>query len=87
MGFILGRAVQFIVEVYVLVIVVDVILSYILSPYHTVRMFLDGLVNPLLNPLRRIIPPIGMLDLSPLVLLILVQVIGSLLVNILFSIP
>jgi len=87
MGFIIGRAVQILIEVYILIIVVDVILSYILSPYHKVRMFLDGLVNPLLNPLRRIIPPLGMLDLSPLVLLILVQVIGSLLVNILFSIP
>lgn len=87
MGFIIGRAVQILIEVYILIIVVDVILSYILSPYHKVRMFLDGLVHPLLNPLRRIIPPLGMLDLSPLVLLILVQVIGSLLVNILFSIP
>ncbi|MFN7064787.1 MAG: YggT family protein [Aquificaceae bacterium] len=32
---------------------------------------LDGLVSPLLEPFRRIIPPMGGLDFSPLLLLIL----------------
>ncbi len=87
MGFFLGRLVQILVQVYILVIVVDVVLSYILPPYHRVREFLDSLVNPLLLPIRRVVPPLGILDLSPLVLLLLVQLLGSLLATVLFQIP
>ncbi len=87
MGFFLGRFVQILVQVYILVIVVDVVLSYILPPYHRVREFLDSLVNPLLLPIRRVVPPLGILDLSPLVLLLLVQLLGSLLATVLYQIP
>ena len=87
MGFYLAQFVQIIVQIYIFVIVVDVVLSYILPPYHRVREFLDSLVNPLLMPIRRVVPPIGMLDLSPLVLLLLVQLVGSLLSTLLFRIP
>jgi len=34
---------------------------------------LDRLTRPVLRPIRRIIPPIGGLDLSPLVLLLLIE--------------
>lgn len=87
MGFFLARLVQIIVQVYILIIVVDVVLSYILPPYHRVREFLDSLVNPLLMPIRRVVPPLGILDLSPLVLLLLVQLLGSLLATVLYQIP
>ncbi|RMH79589.1 MAG: YggT family protein [Acidobacteria bacterium] len=40
---------------------------------------LDSLLSPLLNPLRRILPPTGGLDLSPLVLLFILYLIKSLL--------
>jgi uncharacterized protein YggT (Ycf19 family) len=39
----------------------------------------------MLAPIRRILPPVGMLDFSPFVLLILVQVVGSLLIRLLSS--
>lgn len=34
---------------------------------------LDDVTEPILGPLRRVIPPLGMFDLSPLVALILIQ--------------
>jgi len=43
------------------------------------------LVAPLLDPIRRLIPSTGMLDFSPLVLIILVQIVGYLLKVILLS--
>ena len=49
------------------------------------REALDRIVNPMLNPIRRVIPPLGGLDLSPIVLLILVQVLGSVLTNFLLA--
>jgi len=87
MGFFLARLVQILAQVYVLVIIVDVILGYILSPYHRVREFFDRLVDPLLQPIRRVVPPLGMFDLSPLVLLLLVQLLGSLLSSIFYQPP
>jgi YggT family protein len=45
---------------------------------NTVRVFLDGITEPVLGPLRRAIPPLGIggmaLDLSPLILIIGMQV-------------
>ncbi len=60
-----------------LLVIIKIVLSYFLSPFHPVRQFVDQIIDPLLAPIRRAIPPIGMFDLSPLVLIILVQVIFS----------
>jgi YggT family protein len=53
--------------------------SYLLSPYHPVRSSLDRIVQPMLAPLRRWIPPVGILDFTPVVLIILIQVAAYLL--------
>lgn len=54
-------------------ILVCVILSWVQAP-HVVKAVLDRLSDPLLRPLRRWIPPLGGIDLSPLVLLVLLQI-------------
>lgn len=68
-----------ILRVYTFIVIVKVILSYFLSPYHPFREAIDRLVDPLLDPIRRRLPPVGMFDFSPLVLIILIQVVDSLL--------
>jgi YggT family protein len=68
-----------------LVILVDVILSFFLNPFHPLRQTLDTIVEPLLAPIRQIMPQTGMLDFSPLILLILIQLIESVLVQILLN--
>ncbi len=75
-------AIQFIL---VLMILVSVILSYFMDPYHPLRRFLDSIVEPMLAPIRRIVPLVGMLDFSPLILIGLIQVIGNLLTRLLYS--
>ena len=72
-------------NILVLVIFVDVILSYFMSPFHTVRMTLDKIVEPLLSPIRKLVPPIQMIDFSPFILLIIIQLVESLVVGILRS--
>ncbi len=67
-----------IIQIYIFIVIIDVFLGYFMSPYHPVRQFFDQLVNPLLNPIRKIVPPLGGIDFSPLVLIILLQVIGYL---------
>jgi YggT family protein len=45
----------------------------------TVGRLLYNVTEPIIGPLRQIIPTIGMIDISPIVALILIQVIGQLL--------
>ena len=71
---------------FALVILVYVVLSYFLSPYHPIRATLIKIVEPLLSPIRKIVPAVGGLDFSPLILLIAVQLIGQVLVRLLLSI-
>ena len=67
----------------VLLVIVKVILSYFMDPFHPVRQFVDSLVDPLLDPIRRVLPTVGYIDFSPLVLIILIEVVTSLLRGIL----
>ncbi len=66
-----------------LVVLASVLLSYFLPPYNNIRVFLDRIVNPLLMPIRRVVPPLGMIDFSPIVLIIMIQVVEWVLVSVL----
>lgn len=66
-----------------LLVIVHVILSFFMSPYHLIRQTVDRLVEPLLAPIRHILPQTGVFDFSPLVLLILIQLIAGILISIL----
>ena len=72
-------------QILILLVILSVILSYFLDPFHPLRRGLDRLVEPMLNPIRRVVPLVGMLDFSPLVLIILIQIVGSLLVRLLIT--
>jgi YggT family protein len=74
MGYIL-ILVHFIAQAVIWLVIAHVVLSYFMSPYHPVRVTIDRLVSPLLNPIRRVVPLIGMFDISPIILIILVQLI------------
>jgi len=66
-----------------LLVFVSVILSYIMDPYHPVRRGIDNIVEPMLAPIRRIVPPMGGLDFSPLVLILLIQFLARIIVGLL----
>ena len=50
------------------------------SPMATVSQFLYRITEPVLGPVRRVLPPMGGLDLSPLVVIIGIQVLTGILV-------
>ncbi len=85
MGFALAQLIGVLEQVIILLVIVSVILSYFMSPYHPVRATIDRIVDPMLRPIRRVLPTLGAFDLSPLVLIILVQLIGTLLKSLLFN--
>jgi len=75
--------IQFVALALSIVILADVLLGYFLTPYHPLKRGLDSIVDPMLNPIRRILPSVGMFDFSPVVLLILIQIVESVLIQIL----
>ena len=81
MASVLVTFIQLAVQLLSLVIILHILMSWVqLEPWHPVRRFLDQLVEPILRPFRNAIPPVGMFDLSPMVALIFIQVLGQILI-------
>lgn len=75
--FILGQALN-------LAILVRILLSWmpIDRDNRLVRIVYD-ITDPILTPIQRVIPPVGGLDLSPMIALILIQVVQRILISLL----
>jgi len=79
-------------RLYAFLMLARVILSWVSpnpyrQPYYPVIRFLHRITEPILAPLRRIIPPIGgTIDISPAVALILLELARSLVVSLLLRI-
>jgi YggT family protein len=80
---ILATAILIIRNILELLVIVSVILSYFMDRYHPVRRWVDAVVDPMLMPIRRVVPLIGMLDISPIILIILIRVVSNLIINLL----
>lgn len=65
-------------RVLLLMILAKVILSYFMDPFHPIRRTIDQMVDPLLDPIRRVLPTFGGIDFSPIVLMILIDIVFSL---------
>jgi YggT family protein len=85
MFILIANVISFVANLFIFVVIADSVLSFFMTPYHPVRLAMDRIVNPFLNPIRRIVPLVGMLDLSPLILIILVSVLNRILVSLLYS--
>jgi YggT family protein len=85
--FLVDRAVQ----ICSLLILIRVILSWagVLGLHHPTVRGLDRAVTqltaPLIDPIRRLMPPAGGFDLSPMVALLLLQVVNQLLRTVLLN--
>ena len=83
----IGSFVDAFILVYILLIFAFILMSWVRMPYsiwlNRIQRFLYDVVDPYLRLFRRFVPPIGPLDLSPvlavLVLVVLRQVIDNIL--------
>jgi YggT family protein len=82
---------QYLLWIVTWVIIIQVILSWLFvfnvlnTSSHGVRTFalaIDRITAPLYRPIRRIMPDFGGIDFSPLVVLILIQVLQKLLTGV-----
>ena len=78
-----AQLLSLLVNVFFFAIIIQVILSWV-NPgkYNPVIALVYSLTEPLLGPARRVIPPIGGLDLSPIVVIVALK-----LVDLLFIAP
>jgi|APFre7841882724_1041349.scaffolds.fasta_scaffold00885_6 YggT family protein len=67
-------------QLLIFVVIIQVILSWV-SPRHPLMGVFDALSRPFCNIFRRFVPPIGNVDLSPLLVIVLVQVLLIMLDN------
>ncbi|WP_027364832.1 YggT family protein [Desulfotruncus alcoholivorax] len=73
-------------EVYTWLIFIRIILSWVrLNPYQPLVKFIYETTEPFLGLFRRIIPPIGVVDISPIAAFFALELVRRLLTNILLS--
>jgi YggT family protein len=72
-------------QTFVWIVIANALLSFFLSPYHPIREALDRIVAPFLNPIRNLMPNMGGLDFSPLILILAVDFLSRLLIIFLLS--
>jgi YggT family protein len=78
--YILSDLIRFLCYVFSILIIVRAILSWFSPrPANVLAIYLYRVTEPLLAPLRRIIPRVGMVDLSPLGAILLLQVVSVIL--------
>jgi YggT family protein len=82
----MGRFLYFIVDnllgLLVLAIIVSAIMSWLVAFdvinlrnrfVYSLSRFLDAVTRPVLAPIQRIIPPLGGVDISPIIVLLIIQ--------------
>ena len=72
--------------IFYILLFANIILSWVrISPYHPtwgpIVRFINGVTEPILNPIRRLMPAMGGLDFSPMVALLLARLFHGLLIN------
>lgn len=81
----LAQVIELIANVLTILIFIWAILSWIMPPYHPLREALGRIVEPMLEPIRRVVPMAGTIDFSPIILMILIELIARILVGIILS--
>jgi YggT family protein len=73
--------------VYIALIIARVFISLLrISPYQPVIRFIYEVTEPVLGLFRRIIPPIGIIDISPLVAILVLEMVQNLIKYIFYHI-
>ncbi|MGQ9516973.1 MAG: YggT family protein [Anaerolineae bacterium] len=81
------RFISILFELLNLAIIARVFLSWFnVRPDHPMVSFLYQVTEPVLAPIRRVVPTIGMLDISPIIAIILLELLRNLLISVVANI-
>ncbi len=78
----IAQLVDAVLTIYTWILVIRVLISWVNpDPFNPFVQFLMKVTDPVLQPLRRVIPPIGPLDISPIVVFLLLRTVQTFLVR------
>ena len=69
--------VSMLTQVLAIAIIIRALLSWFPMGQNVLTMLLDQITEPVLAPLRRVVPRLGMFDITPIVAIVLLQLIGQ----------
>lgn len=79
-----GALIALLIQLYSFVILARVLMSWVnVDPYSPLARAIFDLTEPVLQPIRNMLPPTAGLDFSPIIAIILLQFLGQLLVSLL----
>jgi len=72
-----------VLQIYTFVLLVRILITWIpnLDPYNPIVQMLFQVTEPVLEPARKLIPPLGMIDISPIVVFIVLGILQDLLMQ------
>ena len=79
MGSILYKVIDVAYWLFLALLIARIILSWVNIGSYEIREFIFRITDPVLNPIRRIMPNTGGIDFSPIVVLLLAQLLKSVL--------
>jgi YggT family protein len=80
------QLIDLLLSIYIWIIIARAIISWITPyPYHPLVRFLYKVTEPVLAPIRKIIPPIGGIDISPIIVIFIIFIIQNLLHRLLIN--
>jgi YggT family protein len=76
----------YLIQLYTFVLLARILISWIpnFDPYHPAVQLLHRVTDPVLEPARKLIPPIGMVDISPIIVFFALQILSSMLSDLAF---
>lgn len=76
----MGRLLDTLFNLYILAVIIRVVLSWVnVDSYHPVVQFLIKITEPVLSRIRKVVPPISGIDLSPMILIFALYILRNLL--------
>ena len=82
---ILAQFVDFIGEALILIIIIQSILTwFIRDPHHKLHYYLRRVTDPILSPIRRFMPDLGGLDISPVIAIIGLSYLKKIIINLIY---
>jgi YggT family protein len=74
-----------IIAVLSILVFLDSLMSYFVSEQNGFRRFMGKILNPIYQPIRRLIPPLAGIDFTPLIAIILLQIVDAILITLLLK--
>ena len=77
----LAKLINIVLSAYIWIVIARAVISWVnADPYNPIVRFLVQITDPLLSRIRRFLPPMGGLDLSPMLLILVIVFLQSFLV-------